>query len=206
MALAALTLYALYAARALGGRALLQLRRTGSTGIAGIKGRPGSVEWSGGVLFVAASLLFLAAPVLDLAGLLRPVAALDGPAGHALGFMLYFAGLAGPLVSQLVMGASWRVGVDQAEKTKLVTAGPFALVRNPIFSSTVAAFVGITLVLPNAAALVGLAAMFVSVETQVRMVEEPYPIRAHGAGYAAYASRAGRFVPGLGRLERGGTR
>ncbi|MET9817324.1 MULTISPECIES: hypothetical protein [unclassified Streptomyces] len=33
------------------------------------------------------------------------------------------------------MGASWRVGVDVGERTALITGGPFAYVRNPIFTA-----------------------------------------------------------------------
>ena len=32
------------------------------------------------------------------------------------------------------------------------------------------------------------------------MVEEPHLIRTHGEPYLRWASRVGRFVPGLGRL------
>ncbi len=100
------------------------------------------------------------------------------------------------------MGASWRVGVDEAEKTELVTGGPFALVRNPIFSATVPAFAGLALLMPNVAALAGVAALVVALQIQVRLVEEPYLLRAHGERYAEYASRVGRFVPGVGRSTR----
>jgi hypothetical protein len=51
----ALTLLVFYASLAFGLRALVQPRRTGSTGFKGISGSPGSPEWlGGGVLFVAA--------------------------------------------------------------------------------------------------------------------------------------------------------
>jgi ABC-type nickel/cobalt efflux system permease component RcnA len=33
------------------------------------------------------------------------------------------------------MGASWRIGVDEGERTTPVTTGPFGLVRNPIFAA-----------------------------------------------------------------------
>ena len=199
----ALAFYALYAALAFGGRALLQFYFTGSTGFKGISGRPGSAEWTGGVLFVVAALLLLAAPLFELDGALRPVSLLDEPAWHALGFALFFAGLAGTLLAQLAMGASWRVGVDQAERTELVTAGSFALVRNPIFSAMVPAFLGLALLVPNFVALSGVAALVVAVEIQARLVEEPYLLRTHGSRYAAYASRVGRFVPGFGLLGGG---
>jgi protein-S-isoprenylcysteine O-methyltransferase Ste14 len=202
----ALVLYALYLALAFGGRTLLQLRSTGSTGFKGISGSPLSAEWTGGVLFVAALLLGLAVPLLDLAGALEPVAALDGPVGHALGFVFFFAGLGGTLWAQVAMGASWRIGVDEGERTELVTGGPFALVRNPIFSAMVPAFLGLALLVPNAAALVGFVALLAALEVQVRLVEEPYLLRTHSARYAHYASRVGRFVPGLGRLKTRGVR
>jgi hypothetical protein len=93
-----LTLYGLYLALAFGGRILLQLRRTGSTGFKGLGGRPHSAEWTGGVLFVVAFLFGLAAPLLDLAGAMEPIAVLDRPLVHALGFALSFAGLVGTLL------------------------------------------------------------------------------------------------------------
>jgi protein-S-isoprenylcysteine O-methyltransferase Ste14 len=147
MALWSLVLYALYLTLAFGGRALLQLRRTGSTGFVGIAGHRGSVEWTAGILFVAASVLVPATPVLDLAGVLEPIAALEGSMGHALGFLLFCAGLVGTLLAQVWMGASWRVGVDEEEKTELVVRGPFALVRNPIFSAMVPAILACVLTL-----------------------------------------------------------
>lgn len=36
---------------------------------------------------------------------------------------------------------------------------------------------------------------------QVRLVEEPYLLRAHGHDHRAYAARTGRFLPGVGRLS-----
>lgn len=183
-----LALHALYPALAFGGRTLLQLRRTGSTGFKGISGRPGSAEWIGGVLFAAAMALGLASPLLALAGAAGPIILLEGQIGHALGFVLFFSGLAGTLIAQVAMGVSWRIGVDQAEMTELVTTGPFALVRNPIFSAMVPAFAGIT-------------ALVAAVEIPVRLVEEPYLPRTHGTRYADYASRVRRFLPGVGRLR-----
>ncbi len=59
MAAYALALYVLYLALAFGARTVLQLRRTGSSGVKGISGRPGSAEWTGGVLFVFAFGLLL---------------------------------------------------------------------------------------------------------------------------------------------------
>ena len=64
----ALALFTIYLALAFGVRTLTQLRRTGSSGFKGISGRPGSVEWLGGVLFATSLALHFAAPLLDLTG------------------------------------------------------------------------------------------------------------------------------------------
>ena len=47
-------------------------------------------------------------------------------------------------------------------------------------------------------AAIGLAAAIAGIELEVRFVEEPYLLSAHGAAYA-YTARVGRFPPGVGR-------
>jgi protein-S-isoprenylcysteine O-methyltransferase Ste14 len=198
MAAAALGLYLTYLLVALGLRGLLQYRRTGSTGFRGVTGRPGSLEWWGGALFVLALLLGLAGPLLQLLGGLTPLAFLDNAAVPIIGLVIAVTGVVATLVAQHAMGTSWRVGVDQRETTELVTDGAFAIVRNPIFTTMIAAGLGIALLAPNAVALAGLAALLAAIEIQVRAVEEPYLLRTHGPRYRDYTARVGRFLPGVG--------
>lgn len=200
MAVLALILYAVYLALAFGLRTLIQLRRTGSTGFHGLGGRPGSPEWIAGVGFTVALLVGAAAPVLALLDVVEPFSALDVTAAHVAGLVLAVGGIGLTFYAQVAMGASWRIGVDPAERTQLVTTGPFALVRNPIFAAMLPTALGLTLLVPSWVAIAGLAGLVVALELQVRVVEEPYLLQAHGDAYAAYAARVGRFVPGTGRL------
>ena len=200
MAVLALVLYAVYLLLAFVLRTVIQLRRTGSSGFHGISGRPGSVEWLAGVGFVVALAVGAAAPVLALADVVEPIDALNEHGVHAAGVALAVAGLAATLLAQLAMGESWRIGVDADERTALVTSGPFALVRNPIFAAMLPTGLGLLLVLPSWVAIVGFAALIAALELQVRVVEEPYLLRTHGNAYREYAARVGRFVPGVGRL------
>ncbi|HET8813935.1 MAG TPA: isoprenylcysteine carboxylmethyltransferase family protein [Solirubrobacterales bacterium] len=202
MAELALILYAAYLLLAFGLRTLIQLRRTGSTGFHGLGGRPGSAEWIAGVGFTVALLVGAAAPVLALLDVVEPIAALDTSAAHVAGLILAVGGIGLTFYAQVAMGASWRIGVDPAERTQLVTTGPFALVRNPIFAAMQPTALGLTLLVPSWVALVGFAGLVVALELQVRVVEEPYLLRAHGSAYATYAARVGRFLPGIGRLRR----
>jgi len=196
----ALAGYGVFLLLAFGLRSVLHYRRTGSTGFVGFSGQPGSAEWWGGVLFALAIAAGGAAPVLQLAGVFSPSAALVTPALQWAGIVLFAAGILGTLWSQFAMGESWRVGVDQAEKTTLVVAGPFRWVRNPIFTAMTMATLGLALLVPNAVALGALVSLVLALEMHVRFVEEPYLRRTHGESYARYAASAGRFLPGVGRL------
>ncbi len=204
MASFALVAYLVYLLLAFVLRTAIQLRRTGSSGFKGISGRAGSPEWIAGVLFAVALLVGVAAPVLALADVVEPLARLDGAASHVAGVVLFAAGLAATLAAQFAMGSSWRIGVDHAERTELVTSGPFAYSRNPIFAAMIPTSVGLALMVPSVIAIAGVLALLLALELQVRVVEEPYLARAHGSAYADYAARVGRFVPGVGRLRAGG--
>lgn len=197
----ALLFLAVYLLLAFGARSIVQKARTGSTGFKGISGEVGSIEWIGGVLFAVALALGALAPVLDLAGVLGPVDALDTETVQAAGGGLFFGGLISTVLAQAAMGDSWRIGVDHDERTELVTDGPFSYVRNPVFAGMIPAGLGIALLVPSVVAILAVVLLVAALEIQTRMVEEPYLLRAHGDDYAAYASRVGRFFPGVGRLK-----
>lgn len=193
--------YLVFLLLAFGLRSVVQYRRTGATGFAGLSGRPGSVEWIGGVLFLVALIAGAAAPLAQRAGLMAPLAVLDGAGVRLAGLALALAGIAGTLWAQFAMGDAWRIGVDAAARTPLVAHGPFRWVRNPIFTAMFLATAGLALLVPNPLALLALGALALALQIQVRLVEEPYLTRVHGARYRRYAARAGRFVPGLGHLK-----
>lgn len=199
VAVAALAVYALYLGVGFGLRTWVQWRRTGDTGWRGISGRLGSPEWWAGVLFTVALVAGVLGPITALLGL-EPVAILDGASAQLFGAALAFAGVLSTFATQLAMGTSWRIGVDETETTDLVTTGPFALARNPIFTAMATTGLGLALMVANVIALLGFALLLFALQLQVRVVEEPYLLRTHGQSYASYAATVGRFVPGLGRL------
>ncbi|GAA2890766.1 isoprenylcysteine carboxylmethyltransferase family protein [Streptosporangium fragile] len=199
MAVAALVLYLAALTLAFGWRTVVHWRRTGDSGLRLDAGPAGSVAWWAKLAFLTALALGLAGPVAAMAGLAN-LAALDHPPVAGAGVVIALSGTAATLAAQLAMGASWRIGVDAGERTTLVTGGPFALARNPIFTAMITTSAGLTLMVPNPAAFLAPVALLAAIELQVRAVEEPYLLAAHGHAYQGYAARVGRFVPGLGRL------
>ena len=168
MAAVALVLYIVYLALAFGLRTVIQVRQTGSTGFHGIGGRPLSPEWVAGVGFALALVLGVAAPILALLDVVAPVAALDTDGLHAVGLVLTFVGIAATLYAQFAMGSSWRIGVDESERTELVTSVPFAVVRNPIFAAMPPTALGLVLLVPSWVAILGFVGLVVALELQVR--------------------------------------
>jgi protein-S-isoprenylcysteine O-methyltransferase Ste14 len=210
-ALLATVLAVAFAITALGWRTAVHLRRYGDRGW-----RVSHSSWSGpaarahGLLVMAGVLLF-AAPIAALASgqPARPegvetLASEDTTAATvslAAGLLLAALGTGITVVAQLQMGRSWRIGLDPAERTALVTGGLFSVVRNPIYSGMGMFALGLALLVPNLPALAALVLGLAGLEVQVRSVEEPHLLHTHGEAYRRWASTAGRFVPGLGGLR-----
>lgn len=197
MALAALALYLLGLVLAFGVRTLAACRRTGDTGFRHPDTTAFTAPWWGTVLFAGALALGLAAPVAALFDL---ATASPPRSVGATGLGLMLSGLGLVLVSQAAMGTSWRIGVDEGERTELVTRGVFALARNPVFTGMGILLSGQVLAVPSALSAVALAVFAAAVQVQVRAIEEPYLLRTHGTAYTGYAARTGRFLPGIGRI------
>jgi len=196
----ALALMALYLALAFGLRVAVALRTTGKTGISSLRAAP-AIELFGGAVFFAGVALGGVNPLLPLLDAVEPWSELDTTAAHAAGFLLCGIGIAGTFAAQMAMGSSWRIGVDPAERTELVTGGVFSLCRNPIYTLMAIAWIGFALLVPTWLMAASGVLLIAGLQVQVRLVEEPHLLRSHGEPYRAYARRVGRFVPGLGRLE-----
>jgi protein-S-isoprenylcysteine O-methyltransferase Ste14 len=194
----ALVLFAVFAALGFGWRSWEQHRRTGSTGFKGIDGRPGSAKWFAGVGFIVAMAVAFFGPVLQLVGVVSPLVVLHASWIQLTGIAIAVAGILATVYAQLDMGDSWRIGVDPNKTTTLVRTGVFGWMRNPIYTAMITFGFGIALVTPNLVALAGFVLLAVTIELQVRIVEEPYLLTVHGDAYRDYLANVGRFVPGVG--------
>ena len=125
---------------------------------------------------------------------LVPVPYLETEALQASGALLSAAAIVWAGVAQAQMGASFRIGHDPSERTRLVRTGLFARSRHPIYLGIGVANIGFFLMAPNALMTGALAATVVSLAFQAQR-EEDFLLRTQ-PGYADYSSAVRRWLPG----------
>jgi protein-S-isoprenylcysteine O-methyltransferase Ste14 len=96
-------------------------------------------------------------------------------------------------IAQSQMANSWRIGIDEKNKTELVTRGLFAYSRNPIFLGVMIANFGLFLIIPNAFTLLIVSLSLVSINTQIRL-EETFLKSSHGKEYQDYLNQVRRWL------------
>ena len=86
--------------------------------------------------------------------------------------------------------------MNEREKNALVTSGPFARVRHPIYALQVLMLTGAVLLLPTVCSLVLLGFHLVCVWLKAAD-EEAYLLATHGEAYRVHIARTGRLFPKL---------
>lgn len=110
-----------------------------------------------------------------------------------IGLALVHITLVWVAMAQYQMSTSWRIGIDEANKTKLVTHGVFRISRNPIFLGMITSVLGVFLVIPNAVTFFLALATYFVIHIQIRL-EEEFLERQHGTEYLQYKQNVRRLI------------
>ncbi len=124
---------------------------------------------------------------------LLPLWYLENPILHKIGWVMLFLSLLIVWVAQSQMANSWRIGIDEENKTELVTNGLFKYSRNPIFLGIMVANIGLFLILPNAFTMLIVALSTISINTQIRL-EEEHLEKTHSDIYIQYKNKVRRWI------------
>ncbi len=118
------------------------------------------------------------------------------PAGLALGASLTVVGYAGTLWCYAAMGDTWRMGILRNESTRLVTHGPYRLVRHPIYLCQVLMMAANAILLPCALffGILGLHLVCVAIKASD---EESHLAKQLGENYRVYRAGSGGWIPRL---------
>jgi len=91
------------------------------------------------------------------------------------------------------MGDDWRMDVS-SQATALITDGPFHRIRHPIYAFSIMLMLASAVVLPTLP-MIAIALVHVTLMNLKARNEEAHLAAMHGADYARYAARTGRFMP-----------
>jgi protein-S-isoprenylcysteine O-methyltransferase Ste14 len=115
------------------------------------------------------------------------------------GLILTILGLAFAAWARDVLGRNWSGRVIIQVDHQLITAGPYAYVRHPLYTGLLAALTGTTLVSGDYGSLLGL---FLAVNIfRLKAQREEQLLEAEfGAGYAVYRAHTGGILPRIAHV------
>jgi len=120
------------------------------------------------------------------------------PASHItmvwLGLALTAAGLAFAVWARLWIGNNWSGTVTIKEQHELIQGGPYALVRHPIYTGLLLAFLGTAVAYGEIRGLAGFLLAVLGFSLKLR-TEESFMIQQFGDAYLDYKRRVKALVP-----------
>lgn len=162
--------------------------KMGKTGIKGFNEK---------ILMLGATLVPIIAMIYLIGGnvyeYLVPIKYLEIERIKQIGIVVMLIGCSIGNIAQFQMGNSWRIGIDEEEKTELITNNLFQYSRNPIYLGLLISFLGFFLIAPNALSLCCLVLSYPSVEIKIRL-EEEYLMNKHGNLFREYMEKVNRWI------------
>jgi protein-S-isoprenylcysteine O-methyltransferase Ste14 len=124
---------------------------------------------------------------------LKPIELLQTNWSNLTGGALLILSLLWIMIAQYQMGDSWRVGIDDQNKTELVVKGLYHISRNPIYLGLMTAIAGFFLLLPNMLTFAILLCAWFIVSIQIR-IEEDFLLQQHGPLFSGYMKQVRRWI------------
>lgn len=115
---------------------------------------------------------------------------------YSIGLAMCIAGAALAIWSRHLLGRNWSSVVQLKQGHELVRAGPYRLVRHPIYSGLLLMVIGNVLMVGDWRGILALAILFASVWRKLRL-EERWLTEQFGDAYRAYRTRTKALVPAL---------
>ncbi len=154
-------------------------------------------DYIGVVMKVLIALLFVAVFIFSISDkiyqYLVPISYLVKDLFFIIGLILIHISLLWISIAQYQMSNSWRIGIDEYNKTELITKGLFSYTRNPIFLGMIISVTGIFFILPNALTFFLMLSTYIVIQIQIRL-EEEFLERQHGKQYLIYKKTTKRLL------------
>ena len=113
-----------------------------------------------------------------------------------LGAAITVAGILFAVWAREHLGRNWSRSVTIKKDHELISTGPYAVVRHPIYTGILAGFLGMAIAVCQVRGFLALAVMFLALWVKLRM-EEKWMRSQFGETYASYARHTAAVVPYL---------
>jgi protein-S-isoprenylcysteine O-methyltransferase Ste14 len=113
-----------------------------------------------------------------------------------LGAAVMVAGLLFAVWAREHLGSNWSRSVTIKRDHELITTGPYAMVRHPIYTGILAGFLGTAIALSEVRGFIAFVLIFLILWIKLRM-EEQWMRSQFGETYATYAHQTAALVPYL---------
>jgi protein-S-isoprenylcysteine O-methyltransferase Ste14 len=136
-------------------------------------------------------------PRLHLSILARPFH--SSPAIATAGFVFVVLGLAFSAWARDVLGRNWSGRVIIQDSHQLITSGPYAYVRHPLYTGIIIGIGGTVLIVGDLGSLIGF--LFALAFTLLKATREERLLEAEfGPAYVAYRERTGTLFPRIAHV------
>ncbi|MBK6563903.1 MAG: isoprenylcysteine carboxylmethyltransferase family protein [Saprospiraceae bacterium] len=154
-------------------------------------------DYIGFIMKVLIVLLFVAVLTYSMSekmySYLVPISYLQTQILTITGLALIHIALVWISFAQFQMSNSWRIGIDEENKTKLVTDGVFSISRNPIFLGMIISVLGLFFIVPNALTFFLTITTYIIIQIQIRL-EEEFLQKQHAQDYVNYKLKTKRLL------------
>jgi protein-S-isoprenylcysteine O-methyltransferase Ste14 len=110
------------------------------------------------------------------------------------GLLLVLLGIAFAIWARLVLGGNWSGRVTVKQGHTLIRRGPYTIVRHPIYSGLLLAFLGVAIILGQIRGLLGVGVLLLSFWLKSR-IEERFMLEEFGAQYREYQRQVKALIP-----------
>jgi len=115
---------------------------------------------------------------------------------YSLGLCLAVLGAALAILSRMLLGGNWSATVQLKQEHELITAGPYRLVRHPIYTGLLVLFLGNAVMVGDWRGLLAVAIVFASFWRKLRL-EEIWLGEHFGESYRLYQGRTKALIPAV---------
>ena len=154
-------------------------------------------DYIGFIMKVLIVLLFVAVLTYSMSekmySYLVPISYLQTQILTITGLALIHIALVWISIAQFQMSNSWRIGIDEENKTKLVTDGVFSISRNLIFLGMIISVLGLFFIVPNALTFFLTITTYIVIQIQIRL-EEEFLQKQHAQDYVNYKLKTKRLL------------